>query len=488
MRIPIIHGGGQKSLILEIYEYAIHGCKTTNQKPYHVKGINDSPGTIHAYYLEGGTVYSEDVISENTEEKPSLQIVNNFIMNDTQSYLEKLQYFYNLYLFCEVRKRNNFNDFWMKDENVNYFLKILQTFNFDVPNEKTYIKILRPDDNDKIVVFGDIHGSFHTFFRLILRLHRLGVIDLETFRLKSHYKIIFLGDVIDRGNFSLEIVLIILLLIKENPNNVIYNRGNHEELQINNTNGLKTEIQLKSNRVDEIFVAINQFFLKCSSGIYIKHKNKNLFLSHGGFSKHNIDAYLELKTTTKDYILIDDIYYSVEKDPTRYVGTFTRWSDFSNDITCVNRGFQQDSCVELHNLQEFSRKINVSFIIRGHQDSLSNNYIFSNEVTNTMNYTCAGTVLSDNQNKLGRAVIYNNNKTRNATKGCICRIDVSKFEDSIYKIGDRELYNVLTNSTNTDINRMLCRDSFVLIRYDISNVSNFSTSLGNKLYKFPKFN
>ena len=76
-------------------------------------------------------------------------------------------------------------------------------------------------------MFGDFHGSFHTFFRLMLRLELSGI--LTNYELKEGYKMVFCGDILDRGNYALEIVTFILQLIINNPGNVIYNRGNHED-------------------------------------------------------------------------------------------------------------------------------------------------------------------------------------------------------------------------------------------------------------------
>ena len=80
---------------------------------------------------------------------------------------------------------------------------------------------------DKVIMFGDFHGSFHTFFRLMIRLVNAGILD-DRFRLAEGYYILFCGDILDRGQYALEIVTFILNLIINNDGRVIYNRGNHE--------------------------------------------------------------------------------------------------------------------------------------------------------------------------------------------------------------------------------------------------------------------
>lgn len=67
-----------------------------------------------------------------------------------------------------------------------------------------------------LTIVGDIHGQFYDLVGILDRLP-LG-----------REKILFLGDYVDRGCFSLE-VLVILLCIKINwPSRTILLRGNHE--------------------------------------------------------------------------------------------------------------------------------------------------------------------------------------------------------------------------------------------------------------------
>ena len=49
-------------------------------------------------------------------------------------------------------------------------------------------------------MFGDFHGSFHTFFRLMLRLEFSGI--LTKYKLKEGYKMVFCGDILDRGQYA----------------------------------------------------------------------------------------------------------------------------------------------------------------------------------------------------------------------------------------------------------------------------------------------
>jgi protein phosphatase len=67
------------------------------------------------------------------------------------------------------------------------------------------------------VIVGDLHGQ-------ILDLIRI----LSTFGLPSRQRYIFLGDLVDRGEFSIETLVVVLLLKVLWPENVFLIRGNHE--------------------------------------------------------------------------------------------------------------------------------------------------------------------------------------------------------------------------------------------------------------------
>lgn len=92
-------------------------------------------------------------------------------------------------------------------------------------NEKTVLEIV----GDTIVV-GDIHGSLHDLLRI------LKYIESNT------CKVIFLGDYIDRGNFSLECITLLFSLKIMQPSRYFLLRGNHEFDVMCSQYGFKKEI------------------------------------------------------------------------------------------------------------------------------------------------------------------------------------------------------------------------------------------------------
>jgi hypothetical protein len=73
-----------------------------------------------------------------------------------------------------------------------------------------------------LVVVGDIHGDFYTLEKIMEK------IDFSNYLKDESNLLIFLGDYIDRGKYSLEVLLFICALKSIYPNNVVMMMGNHE--------------------------------------------------------------------------------------------------------------------------------------------------------------------------------------------------------------------------------------------------------------------
>ncbi len=72
---------------------------------------------------------------------------------------------------------------------------------------------------DRVIVIGDIHGCVNTLKELLYNIIKINKSD----------KLIFLGDYIDRGLHSRE-VIDELIYLKNNNYNTIFLRGNHEQM------------------------------------------------------------------------------------------------------------------------------------------------------------------------------------------------------------------------------------------------------------------
>jgi protein phosphatase len=78
---------------------------------------------------------------------------------------------------------------------------------------------------DKLAIVGDLHGDIKSLLYIIRD------IAFEEFLTSSNNKLIFLGDYIDRGSNSIEVLLILCYLKRKYPNSVILLCGNHEAME-----------------------------------------------------------------------------------------------------------------------------------------------------------------------------------------------------------------------------------------------------------------
>lgn len=366
---------------------------------------------------------------------------------------------------------------------------------------------LKLNPNNKVIIFGDFHGSFHTFWR---HIHRLVQSDILTsnYKLKDEYKIIFLGDIFDRGQHALEILLFILNLIKVNNTDkdyrIIYNRGNHEspELYLLNNFSLKSEILSKGisdTHLNRIMTILKEFFSFSPSAVILHcPNNQKLWLSHGGFP---INSIRNGPINIKKYLNPSTVFYFQKNT---HIPIQIRWNDFyslKDSMFNISRGGSTN--VPIYNIgtddiNKFCDINGIDFIIRGHQDFPFNSYIVAKN-DNDPSYAKfipgqkENDTIEDNDYILMNKFYDCGHNERNAVYGPVSRISLSK-EVKVVRLNknDINLYPVLTLSTNTDINRPLAHDSFALLRFDLktNSLSSKKSNIigGNKYYhKYMKY-
>jgi hypothetical protein len=81
-----------------------------------------------------------------------------------------------------------------------------------------------------ITIVGDIHGQYYDFLKI-----------LEIGGSPATNKYLFLGDSVDRGTFSIEVMLLILAIKITFTENVLLLRGNHECQQMTSYFNFRSE-------------------------------------------------------------------------------------------------------------------------------------------------------------------------------------------------------------------------------------------------------
>lgn len=116
----------------------------------------------------------------------------------------------------------------------------------------------------KIVVFGVVQGAFHSLIRYLEQLKKLGIIDEQLKLISNDYYMVFLGNVVNRSPYTLEIFSVVLRLLQQNPDQIIYLRGTNEFYDYWKDHTLRRELELRCNRFSfskiPLMQEVNRFF------------------------------------------------------------------------------------------------------------------------------------------------------------------------------------------------------------------------------------
>jgi protein phosphatase len=145
---------------------------------------------------------------------------------------------------------------------VDAYIRVCRLFTQIVRGEPSGLELSGP-----IVAAGDLHGHIFDLFRV-----------LEFHGLPSRARYIFLGDLVDRGEFSTETLLIVFLLKVLFPRDVFVIRGNHEFKSLCTDCGFTGEIA-------QIFPVVSPMEAILEAFTYIPLAaiiNKTVLCVHGG--------------------------------------------------------------------------------------------------------------------------------------------------------------------------------------------------------------
>ena len=494
------------TLNIEMFEFfygSKYGNKTGNH-PRTLKSIRQTTGNNQFY---NGN--KNNNTRNNKQYSPYPVYSGNVITNanNNNASLNKYSDYYNYYKKAEVTglRTNTVNksniakllNNAIKTQCTKY--NITQSRNRFRMNEQDlehgdafiYRLVLRP--NDKVIMFGDFHGSFHTFLRLMLRLEFMGI--LTNFRLSSGYYIVFCGDILDRGRYALEIITFILRLIEKNPYKVIYNRGNHEvdKEYTNNIgrNAKKFSYELQQKLIgQDIINKLRNFFTTSPSTVILQYPLKKIWCCHGcvpylttGQKKQQLSRYIH----SKNKCLLYKAAIAGSNNPTLagfYIGIprQIRWNDLIKQQDRINQQMLGTVKIGFGYLSNFFEEYGIDFLIRGHQDKDANNVLFmnNNQVGNGI-YNEGIDVdklimdgYPDNQKLFSKLRSVNNlnvnpvarltiNNDTHLTK----QISQLPITDQISRTLDNrpKPIQALTISTNTDKDRYLPKDSFIIVSY-----------------------
>ena len=156
-------------------------------------------------------------------------------------------------------------------------------------------KVVAPAGS-RVVIFGDFHGDALSLFNALDTLRAQNILH-DNFRLAPNINMVFLGDLVDRGNYNVETLYVAWRLKAANPDRVFLLRGNHETQRISGGFGLLGELQKRfPTHAQTIFNDINQLFDLQAAALFLGTGNDYALLFHGGlepgFTPQRVQALL----------------------------------------------------------------------------------------------------------------------------------------------------------------------------------------------------
>ena len=147
----------------------------------------------------------------------------------------------------------------------------------------------------KVTVVGDLHGQLSDL------LHILDECGMPS---KTN-KYVFNGDFVDRGENGVEITCILMSLFLMEPENIVLNRGNHEDAAITRVYGFQDEC---INKYDELtYGMFSEVFRYLPLFVLI---DEVIFIVHGGLFNNRAVTLADLdKISRIDYVARPPISY-----------------------------------------------------------------------------------------------------------------------------------------------------------------------------------
>ncbi len=152
---------------------------------------------------------------------------------------------------------------------------------------QNYIILEKPD---KLAVVGDLHGDIQTLNQIMTRINNENFLD------NPRNKLVFLGDYVDRGSGSIEVLCNLCELKIRHPDSVILMRGNHEAV---------SEFPFPSHdlptKIEEVFGTSKEFIHKKILDLFqllasIVIVERKIFFVHGGLPVDNPDNFDNIDT------------------------------------------------------------------------------------------------------------------------------------------------------------------------------------------------
>ena len=217
----------------------------------------------------------------------------------------------------------------------------------DILKEETLLLELTVKDiNKEVFVIGDLHGNMKSLLKII-----------KTIEQANPKYVIFLGDIVDRGPYQLECLILILALKIKQPNKYFFLKGNHESLEINQSYGFYQDFifKFKDQKKFKDVLALYKVLPICAV------VNRTVLCLHGGIPE-DFEVLEKLKgVKTQDPA---SLFKNVAKSLKQIM-----WNDPKSNLTGFSDSFRG---IDIKNFGEdvftdFMEKNKLNYLIRSHE-------------------------------------------------------------------------------------------------------------------------
>ncbi|TKR72929.1 hypothetical protein L596_020312 [Steinernema carpocapsae] len=240
------------------------------------------------------------------------------------------------------------------------------------------------------IVISDIHGQYEDLHRIFEAAAELA---------KKHGltpKILFLGDLVDRGRASLQCYVAVMVRVMAFPSRFYLIRGNHENIKVNKQYGFRDELleRYPEDKALKIHKAIDRVYQWTPLSALIAQR---ILCVHGGIgpSIRSMDDLRNIERPVADTLKADTVVNHI------------LWSDPSTKVhmTCHNDNRKTGIFYGPGELDRVLRALKIEFVIRGHQTTQSGyEYPFGNRKLMTL-FSAPGYCRLKNTGKLNNGAI-----------------------------------------------------------------------------------
>ena len=215
-----------------------------------------------------------------------------------------------------------------------------------LPSKETLIKIISTaisifENEENLIetkgsyaIVGDLHGHFFDF------LNMLDLID-------PNKNLIFLGDYVDRGLNSVELIIYLITMKAINPEKIIMIRGNHENRVQTSVYGFQEECTIKYDLY--IYWKFCELFEYLPVAVIV---NQKYFCVHGGIKPDLSLDWIKNNDRLQEFSELSSLFWGDPTDDIEYFTESSRGAGYLYGCKAV---------------EEFLKSINCEFLIRSHQ-------------------------------------------------------------------------------------------------------------------------